>query len=88
MSRTPAQDVANCRAFAQQLRHSTVARVLNDAADQIERLSEALRKIAKNDLDGLHEYTPQAMQEIARAVVETQTRPASLKALSKREGEA
>lgn len=29
------------------------------------RLREALEKIASNDTDGLHTYTPQAMQGIA-----------------------
>ena len=30
---------------------------------------EALKKIAENDLDGLHMLTPQSMQEIARAAI-------------------
>jgi hypothetical protein len=30
---------------------------------------EALTKIAENDTDGLHMYTPQAMQAIARAAL-------------------
>lgn len=38
MTRTPEQDIAACRAFALQLRDYGVARVLNDAADRIERI--------------------------------------------------
>lgn len=39
-------------------------------------LREALEKIAENDSDGLHMYTPQAMQAIARAAL-NQTPPAA-----------
>ena len=41
------------------------ARLIAAAPDML----AALRKIASNDADGHHMFTPQAMQEIARAVV-------------------
>lgn len=41
MTRTPEQDIAACRAFALQTRGYGVSSVLNDAADQIERLALA-----------------------------------------------
>lgn len=37
------------------------------------RLKRALNKIAENDGDGLHTYTPQAMQAIARDALERDT---------------
>lgn len=37
--------------------------------DAVQPLVEALEKIAENDTDGLHMYTPQAMQEIALAAL-------------------
>jgi hypothetical protein len=41
----------------------------DEAAARITKLEAALRQICEHDSDGLHMYTPQAMQYIARAAL-------------------
>lgn len=49
--------------------HEVVAVAARHRSEAVKPLVEALEKIAENDTDGLHMYTPQAMQEIALAAL-------------------
>jgi len=47
---TPREVIASCRAFAIQNKNTTVAEVLNDAADQIESLLEIIENFEEGGM--------------------------------------